>query len=175
MPPYVSRLVIQIGAAAVPPIVLLVGVHGIALAVRAGASGMAYRCAVGAVAAIGAGAFVVSFLALRDMLCVIGYSSAAAWIFPAIIDTAVAVSTMMLVTLGTNPHAAAARYLPLRVHKHLGRIAYVHRLRRAQRRISSKLARPVVEYRHYRMALHSQHRAQRKPKGYNQIRSLHCS
>jgi hypothetical protein len=78
-------------------------VHGIALAVRAGASGRVYRWAVSAVATIGAGAFAVSFLALRDLMRVIGYSSATAWIFPAIIDTAVAVSTMMLVALGDKP------------------------------------------------------------------------
>jgi hypothetical protein len=34
---YLPRIVIQIGAAAVPPIALLAAVHGIALAVRAGA------------------------------------------------------------------------------------------------------------------------------------------
>lgn len=33
----------------------------------------------------------------------IGYSADTAWIFPAIIDTAVAVSTMMLVALGDKP------------------------------------------------------------------------
>jgi hypothetical protein len=42
-------------------------------------------------------------LALRDLMRVIGYSSATAWIFPAIIDTAVAVSTLMLVALGDKP------------------------------------------------------------------------
>lgn len=68
---------------------LLAAVHGIALAVRAGASGRVYRWAVSTVALIGAGAFAVSFLALRDLMRVIGYSSATAWIFPAIIDTAV--------------------------------------------------------------------------------------
>jgi hypothetical protein len=36
---YIPRIVIQIGAAAVPPIALLAAVHGIATAVRAGASG----------------------------------------------------------------------------------------------------------------------------------------
>jgi hypothetical protein len=45
----------------------------------------------------------VSFLALRDLMRVIGYSPATAWIFPAIIDTTVAVSTMMLVALGDKP------------------------------------------------------------------------
>ncbi len=101
--PYIPRIVIQIGAAAVPPIALLAAVHGIALAVRAGASGTVYRWAVSATAAIGAGAFAVSFLALRDLMRAIGYSSATAWIFPAIIDTAVAVSTLMLVALGDKP------------------------------------------------------------------------
>jgi hypothetical protein len=101
--PYIPRIDIQIGAAAVPPIALLAAVHGIALAVRAGASGRVYCWAVSAVAAIGVGAFSVSFLALRDLMRVIGYSSATAWIFPAIIDTAVAVSTMMLVALGDKP------------------------------------------------------------------------
>ncbi len=100
---YVPHVVIQIGAAAVAPIALLAAVHGTALAVRAGASGRVYCLAVGAVAAIGLGAFAVSFLALRDLMQVIGYSSATAWLFPAIIDTAVAVSTLMLVALGDKP------------------------------------------------------------------------
>lgn len=86
-----------------PPVVLLAAVHGIALAVRASASGRVYRCAVGAIALIAVGAFTVSFLALRDLMIAIGYSSSTAWIFPLIIDTAVAVSTVMLVALGGKP------------------------------------------------------------------------
>jgi Protein of unknown function (DUF2637) len=103
MLPYLPRVLIQISAAAVPPIALLAAVHGIALAVRAGASGAVYRCAVGAVGVIGMGAFAVSFLALRDLMREIGYSTETAWIFPAIIDTAVAVSTLMLDALGDKP------------------------------------------------------------------------
>jgi Protein of unknown function (DUF2637) len=98
--PYLPMVVIQVGAASVPPIALLAAVHGIALAVRAGASGRVYCWAVSATAAIGAGAFAVSFLALRNLMQAIGYTSATAWVFPAIIDTAVAVSTVMLVALG---------------------------------------------------------------------------
>jgi Na+/H+-dicarboxylate symporter len=79
---YIPQVVIEIGAVTVPPIALLAAVHGIALAVRAGASGRIYRWAVSAVAAIGVGAFAVSFLALRDLMQVIGYSSATVWIFP---------------------------------------------------------------------------------------------
>jgi hypothetical protein len=101
--PYIPTMVIQIGAAAVPPIALLAAVHGIALAVRAGASGPVYLWAVIATAAIGAGAFAVSFLALRDLMLAIGYSSETACVFPAIIDTAVAVGTTMLVALGDKP------------------------------------------------------------------------
>jgi hypothetical protein len=101
--PYIPHIVIQIGAATVPPIALLAAVHGIALAVRAGASGRVYCWAVTATAVIGTGAFTVSFLALRDLMQSIGYSTATAWIFPAIIDTAVAVSTLMLVALGDKP------------------------------------------------------------------------
>jgi hypothetical protein len=101
--PLLTRVVIQIGAAAVPPIALLAAVHGIALAVRAGASGMVYRWAVSATATIGAGAFALSFLALRDLMEAIGYGPATAWIFPAIVDTTVAVSTLMLVALGDKP------------------------------------------------------------------------
>jgi ribosomal protein L18 len=103
MLPYIPSIVIQIGAAAVPPIALLAAVHGIALAVRAGASGKVYWCAVGAVAVIGLGAFTVSFLALSDLMQVIGYGAATGWIFPAIIDTTVAVCTLMLVALGDKP------------------------------------------------------------------------
>jgi hypothetical protein len=45
---YIPHLVVQIGAAAVPPVALLAAVHGIAVAVRAGASGRVYCWAVGA-------------------------------------------------------------------------------------------------------------------------------
>jgi hypothetical protein len=110
--PYIPHVAIQIGATAVPPIALLAAVHGIALAVRAGASGRVYHWAIAAVAVIGAGAFMLSFRALRDLLIHTGTPPAWAWIFPAIIDTAVAVSTMMLVALGDRParrtHTATA-------------------------------------------------------------------
>src|SRR5271156_4643376 len=71
--PYIPSVAVQIGAAAVPPIVLLAALHGIALAVRAGASGRIYCLAVGAVAVIGLGAFAMSFLALTSLAQAIGY------------------------------------------------------------------------------------------------------
>src|ERR1700682_995659 len=109
---YIPRVVVEIGAATVPPITLLAAVHGIALAVRAGASGRVYFWAGTATAAIGIVAFTVSFLALRDLMRVIGYSSETAWVFPAIIDTAVAVGTLMLLALGDRP---ARRTRPVRM------------------------------------------------------------
>jgi hypothetical protein len=46
---------------------------------------------------------MLSFRALRDLLIQTGTPAAWAWIFPTIIDTAVAVSTLMLVALGDKP------------------------------------------------------------------------
>ena len=170
--PYIPRTVIQIGVAAVPPIALLAAVHGIALAVRAGASGRVYCWAVSAVAAIGLGAFAVSFLALRDLMLVIGYSSATAWIFPAIIDTAVAVSTLMLVALGDKPArraravttSAGAQIPPVR--------GWVNLRRKMQRPTSHSLQRPLDGYRplrRYNPTRHRQCRIQCKPR---QLRSM---
>jgi Protein of unknown function (DUF2637) len=107
--PFIPRVLVQIGAAAMPPVALLAAVHGIALAVRAGASGTIYRCAIGAVGIICPGAFAMSFLALRDLMLAVGYSAVTAWMFPAIIDTAVAVSTLMLTARrrGASINAAA--------------------------------------------------------------------
>ena len=101
----------SIGAAAVPPLFLLAVVHGIALGVRAGASA---RCTAGRsapAAVIGVGAFVVSFRALRDLM-IHRVQLGAAWLFPAIIDTAVGVSTMMLVALGDKPARRARTMTP---------------------------------------------------------------
>jgi hypothetical protein len=102
-------VLIQIGTAAVPPLLLLAVVHGIALSVRAGASGTVYRCAVTATGVIGVGAFLLSFRALRDLLTQMGTPPAWAWLFPAVVDTAVGVSTMMLVALGDKPARRAPR------------------------------------------------------------------
>jgi hypothetical protein len=102
-------VVIQIGTAAVLPLFLLAVVHGIALSVRAGASGTVYRWAVSATAVIGVGAFVMSFRALRDLVIHTGVPPVWAWLFPAIIDTAIGVSTLMLVALGDKPARRTSR------------------------------------------------------------------
>lgn len=47
-------------------------VHGVAVLVGAGAGGMTYRAAVTATAALAAGAFLLSFVALRDLAVMTG-------------------------------------------------------------------------------------------------------
>jgi hypothetical protein len=105
----IPLVVIQIGTAAVPPLFLLAVVHGIALSVRAGASGTVYRWAVTSAAVIGVGAFLLSFRALRDLVIQMGTPPVWAWLFPAVVDTAVGVSTMMLVAVGDKPARRAPR------------------------------------------------------------------
>ena len=105
----VPVVLIQIGTAAIPPLFLLAVVHGIALSVRAGASGTVYRWAVTATAGIGVGAFVMSFRALRDLVIQTGMPPVWAWLFPVIIDTAIGVSTLMVVALGDKPARRAPR------------------------------------------------------------------
>ncbi len=89
--------------AAVPPTVLLAAVHGVAMLVKANASGAVYRTAVAATAALAAGAFVLSFVALRDLAVLAGISPALAAILPLVIDLAVAVATIALVAIGDKP------------------------------------------------------------------------
>jgi Protein of unknown function (DUF2637) len=52
---------------------------------------------------------VMSFRALRDLVIHIGVPAAWAWLFPAIIDTAIGVSTMMVVALGDKPVRRTSR------------------------------------------------------------------
>ena len=57
---------------AVPPTVLLCAVHGIAVLAKTNASGGVYRASVAATAALALGAFVLSFVALRDLAVMAG-------------------------------------------------------------------------------------------------------
>ena len=123
--------------------------HGIALAVRAGASGRVYLWAVSAVAAIGVGAFAVSFLALRDLMRAIGYGDTTAWIFPAIIDTAVAVSTLMLVALGDKPARRTRTVTTPPIHKLQWSSGWRSRRRRLQTPRSHRLRLQIRGRRRY--------------------------
>lgn len=91
--------------AAVPPAVLLAAVHGIAVLVGAGAGGATYRAAVAATGALAAGAFVLSFVALRDLAVMAGVAPGLAMVLPLVIDLAVGVATVALVAVGDKPVA----------------------------------------------------------------------
>ncbi|SKU64862.1 Protein of uncharacterised function (DUF2637) [Mycobacteroides abscessus subsp. massiliense] len=99
--------------AVVPPLAFFATVEGIALLVRAGASGVVYRTAVTVTAVIAGGAFVVSFETLRDFVRAWGALPAPwlAWLFPALLDLLMATATFVLVALGDKPapHARKVR------------------------------------------------------------------
>lgn len=94
--------------AAVPPAVLLAAVHGVAVLVGAGASGATYRAAVTATAALAAGAFLLSFVALRDLAVMAGIAPGLAVVLPLVIDLAVGVATVALVAIGDKPTPRSA-------------------------------------------------------------------
>ena len=89
--------------AAVPPVVLLLSVHGLAVLAKATASGVVYRASVAATAALAAGAFILSFVALRDLAVIAGIRPALAAVLPLVIDLAIGVATLALVAIGDKP------------------------------------------------------------------------
>lgn len=89
--------------AAVPPTVLLCAVHGIAVLAKTNASGTMYRVSVTATGALALGAFLLSFVALRDLAAMAGIAPGLAAVLPIVIDLAVAVATVALVAVGDKP------------------------------------------------------------------------
>jgi hypothetical protein len=89
--------------AAVPPIVLLLSVHGLAVLAKATASGAVYRASVAATAALAVGAFTLSFVALRDLAIIAGIRPPLAPVLPLVIDLAIGVATLALVAIGDKP------------------------------------------------------------------------
>lgn len=89
--------------AAVPPTVLLSSVHGIAVLAKTSASGRVYRAAVMATTALAAGAFVLSFVALRDLAILAHIPRHLAFVLPLVIDLAIGVATLALVAVGDKP------------------------------------------------------------------------
>jgi hypothetical protein len=153
--PYIPHVAIQIGTAAVPPVALLAAVHGIALAVRAGASGRVYCWAVGAVAAIGVGAFAVSFLALRDLMQAIGYSATTAWL-----------------RSGTNQPAEPAPGPRSPIHKLPGRNG-CHRLRGGAQKARPERRHGYRLQHRYNLTWHKQRRSRCKAWRHRQMQILH--
>lgn len=96
-------------AAALPPIALLVVTEGLARAVGAGLRRAAYRVAVTGAAAIAATAFVLSFVALRDLAVALGQPAAVAAGWPLLADAVIAVSSLMLLAMKpADPDAASS-------------------------------------------------------------------
>ncbi|WP_231987805.1 DUF2637 domain-containing protein [Mycobacterium sp. 852002-51152_SCH6134967] len=67
------------------------------------ASGAVYRGAVAATAALAAGAFILSFIALRDLAVIAGIGPDLAPVLPLVIDLAIGVATLALVAIGDKP------------------------------------------------------------------------
>lgn len=91
------------GVAAVPPVALLMSVHGLAVLAKAKASGAVYRWSVTATSALALGAFLLSFVALRDLAVIAGIRPRLAPVLPLVIDLAIAVATLALVAIGDKP------------------------------------------------------------------------
>lgn len=89
--------------AVVPPTVLLLSVHGLAVLVKATPSGAVYWTAVAAIGVLAVGAFVLSFAALRDLAVIAGIRPGLAFILPLVIDVAIGVATLALAALGDKP------------------------------------------------------------------------
>lgn len=95
--------------AAVPPTVLLASVHGIAVLAKTSASGRVYRAAVVATTALALGAFLLSFVALRDLAVIAHIPRQLAFVLPLVIDLAIGVATLALVAVGDKPTRRVAQ------------------------------------------------------------------
>lgn len=107
---------IAAAVAAVPPTVLLTAVHGVAVLVKANASGLMYKVSVAATGVLALGAFLLSFVALRDLAVRAGIAPALAALLPLVIDLAVAVATAAIVAVGDKPAGRARNAAPSATH-----------------------------------------------------------
>lgn len=94
--------------AAVPPSVLLLSVHALAVLAKTTAAGAVYRAAVAATAVLAVGAFTLSFVALRDLAVIAGIRPRLAPVLPLVIDLAIGVATLALVAIGDKPARRAS-------------------------------------------------------------------
>jgi len=89
-------------AALVPPTVLLAATHSATWLVRARSVGWVYWVALALTAALALGSFALSFDALRSFAVMLGIRQSMSWIWPAVIDVAIAHATLCLLSL-TRP------------------------------------------------------------------------
>lgn len=94
---------LAVGVAVVPPTVLLLSVHGLAVLAKVSTSGNAYRVVLAAIAALALGAFLLSFVALRDLAVIAGIRPELAPVLPLVVDLAIGIATLALVAVGDKP------------------------------------------------------------------------
>ena len=87
------------GAALEPPIVLLAATHSATWLVRARSAGWVYWTCLALTAALAVGSFALSFDALRSFAVVLGIRESLSWIWPAVIDVAIAHATLCLLSM----------------------------------------------------------------------------
>lgn len=108
---------VAVAVAAVAPLALAASVHGVAVAVRAGVTGTAYRLVLAAVMLIAGSAFILSWSALSALAAVAGHAGWTSMLLPVVVDATIAVSTAMLVVLdrpaATGGHPAATNGHPV--------------------------------------------------------------
>lgn len=99
--------VVAAAVAVIPPLALLAAVHGVSVLVRADTGARATHIVATAMTAlIAAGAFWLSFTALRSLAVTAGVPGKEAWLWPLIIEGSMAQSTVALLALAHSAHPA---------------------------------------------------------------------
>lgn len=102
--------VLAAAVAVIPPLALLAAVHGVALLLRAHARARGtHLVATAMTALIAAGAFWLSFTALRALAVTAGIPAGEAWLWPLIIEGSMAQATVALLALA---HSSARTTTP---------------------------------------------------------------
>lgn len=117
--------------AALPPLVFFFIVEGIAKAVKSGIGGVSYVIGLLFAAALGAGAFVISFNSLYMFARDWGvFDEHLVFIFPALVDAVMALSTYMLLAMGNKPTKRAKKAKETVVGDHaIARVGLIPKLR----------------------------------------------
>ncbi|WP_051164657.1 DUF2637 domain-containing protein [Nocardia testacea] len=90
--------------AVIPPLALLAAVHGVSVLSRAHAHARGtYRLATAMTVLIAAGAFWLSFTALRSLAITAGIPPGEAWLWPVIIEGSMSQATVALLSLARSP------------------------------------------------------------------------
>ncbi|MFI1919287.1 DUF2637 domain-containing protein [Nocardia sp. NPDC020380] len=103
-----SMPVVAAAVAIVPPFALLAAVHGVTMMLRAHArSRIIHQLTTFMTVLIAAGAFRLSFTALRDLAIMAGIAEREAWIWPVIIEGSMAQATLALLAIAHTPTTCA--------------------------------------------------------------------